>query len=116
MNADEVRKLIQQGEGQQVEFKRSFAEEKDVIISLCAFTHAEGGTVFIGVKDDGCIDGADLGKNTIENFANKVKQNSQPPLTPLIQSISLAKKTVVVTSIQRAAPGQRGTINGCVNE
>ena len=101
-----MRRLSQQGEGQRLEFKSSFAGDNEAIISLCAFTHAEGGVVFFGVKDDGAIIGTDLGRNTLENFANKVRQNSQPPLSPAIESIYLGEKTVVAASIPKSEPSQ----------
>lgn len=70
MKPDEVEKIINNGEGQRTEFKKSFAEEDEAIRTLCAFANAEGGTVYFGITDEGRITGVDLGRNPIENFAN----------------------------------------------
>lgn len=106
MDADTARALIAQGEGQQIEFKSSFAEEKDAIISLCAFTHAEGGTVLFGVNNDGEVIRLTLGRNTLENFANKVRAQTQPPLAPSVEAVSLDGRTVVAATIRKAGPGE----------
>jgi hypothetical protein len=106
MTPDEALQLIKQGEGQRVEFKKGFAEENEAIESLCAFAHAEGGTVFFGVAPDGLIVGVSLGRNTIENFANKLTRETQPPLAPTIDQVLLERKEVVPVTIGKAGPGQ----------
>jgi hypothetical protein len=106
MTPEEALQLIKEGEGQGVEFKQSFAEDNEAIRSLCAFTHAEGGTVFFGVAPDGRVVGVSLGRNTLENFANKLKTEAQPPLTPTIYQVTLEGKEVVAVTIGKAGPGQ----------
>jgi hypothetical protein len=106
MTPEEALQHIRQGEGQRVEFKTSFAEENKGIKSLCAFTHAEGGTIFFGVKDDGDIVGVSLGKNTLEGFSGKLRTNTQPPLTPTIDRLTLTGKEVVAVGIAKAGKGQ----------
>lgn len=65
---DKVMELIKSGEGDTVEFKATgrknlFAGKKDpriewsVIKSLCAFLNSDGGTLLVGVGDDGSIVG-----------------------------------------------------------
>jgi len=106
MTPEEALQLIKQGEGQAVEFKTSFREENEAIESLCAFTHADGGTVFFGVAPDGRIVGVSLGQNTIENFANKLTRETQPPLTPTIHQFTLEGREVVAVAIGKAGSGQ----------
>jgi hypothetical protein len=106
MTPEEALHRIKQGEGQRVEFKQSFAEDNEAIESICAFTHAEGGTVFIGVANDGRIVGVSLGENTLEGFSNKLKGNTQPPLTPGVHQLTLEGKQVVALSIPKAGRGQ----------
>lgn len=45
-------------ESKTVEFKTSF--NQDTIVSLVAFANAEGGSVYIGVSDDGKVCGVQL--------------------------------------------------------
>jgi hypothetical protein len=106
MTPEEALQLIKQGEGQRVEFKSSFAEENKAIESLCAFTHADGGTVFFGVSPDGRVVGTSLGENTLENFSNKLSANTQPPLAPTIYTFTLDGKNVIAVTIPSAGQGQ----------
>ena len=104
--ANEARQLISAGEGQRVEFKRSFAEQNAAIESLGAFANARGGTVLIGVRDDGTIIGANIGANTIENFVNALRRDSQPPLSPDVENISVNGETIVSARVDPAPAGQ----------
>ena len=106
MNAEEARRIISGGEGQHSEFKRTFAEENEAIKSLCAFTHAEGGTVFFGVANNGEMVGTSVGQNTLENFANKLQSNTNPPLTPSVEQLTLDGKPIVTATIKQAKEGQ----------
>jgi hypothetical protein len=94
--------LIEAGEGQRIEFKESIAEEDDAIRSLCAFAHTQGGTVLFGISNDGVPKGISIGRNTLENFASKLRSCSQPPLLASIENIVLAGKNIVAVSIEKA--------------
>ncbi|SEU22952.1 AlbA family DNA-binding domain-containing protein [Enterocloster clostridioformis] len=52
----ELLTLIQNGENNTVEFKKSTTEiTKDVYDSVCSFSNRDGGHIFLGVKDNGTI-------------------------------------------------------------
>jgi hypothetical protein len=106
MTPEEAGSLIDHGEGQTTEFKRSFAEEKRAIESLCAFANADGGTVLFGVAPNGNVVGASIGVNTLENFASRIAAHSQPPLCPRIEIVSIRGKDVAVTTVDRAGRAQ----------
>ncbi len=106
MGLKTLRKHIPQVEGQCCEFKTSFAEENEAIRSLCAFTHAQGGAVFFGIANDGKIVGVTIGNNTLENFANKLRNNTQPPLIITLNDISYEGKTIVEASTGIASQSQ----------
>lgn len=101
-----VRDLIQQGESQHVEFKESFSADNKAIESLCAFSNSQGGTVLVGVSDVGAVVGASLGKNTLENFANKLAQHTQPPLYVCLTTEQVDPGTVVVISVKAHRQGE----------
>jgi hypothetical protein len=107
MDKSQLLSKIESGEGQHIEFKTSFAEHNEAIESLCAFTQAEGGSVFFGVNDDGHIVGVTLGRNTIEDFTNRLRSSTQPPLTPTIEQFHVESKTIMVASIGN---GDEGTV------
>lgn len=52
-----IKKLIEQGEHQQLDFKFSITDSRKIARSLVAFANTEGGKLLVGVKDNGAIAG-----------------------------------------------------------
>ena len=89
--------LIESGESQTVEFKTSFG--RDAIEALVAFANVQGGTLFIGVADNGTIRGTTVGKETLNDWMGQIKSVTSPTIIPDISTETLMGKTVVVISI-----------------
>ena len=51
-NAKQLVALVEEGEGQVLEFKRSTGELKEGMQTLCAFLNGSGGMVLFGVQDE----------------------------------------------------------------
>ncbi|MDP3064980.1 MAG: ATP-binding protein [Chloroflexota bacterium] len=106
MTPEQAFELIKAGEGQRVEFKKSFAEENEAIETLCAFANADGGTVFFGVAPNGIVVGVHLGAKTLEDFANRLRANTDPSLTPSVDQLVLPNGLVVAASLRAPARGE----------
>ena len=52
-----LKKLVSQGEGQNLEFKRKASFPDKIIREMIAFANSSGGTVLIGIGDDGTFPG-----------------------------------------------------------
>ena len=52
-----IKKLIDQGEHQQLDFKFEISDSKKIARSLVAFSNTDGGKLLVGVKDNGVIAG-----------------------------------------------------------
>jgi predicted HTH transcriptional regulator len=52
-----LRKLILQGEGATLDFKKTITSNEKIAKSLVAFANNKGGKLLIGVADDGTIKG-----------------------------------------------------------
>ena len=85
--------MIAQGESEELEFKASFS--KDTIETAVAFANTRGGTILIGVSDDGDVVGTVCGDESLQIWANEIKQNTSPAIIPSIESFSHQNKTVV---------------------
>jgi predicted HTH transcriptional regulator len=59
-----ITNLIGMGEGLTLDFKHSINDSKKIARSLAAFANTQGGTLLVGVKDNGSI----AGVNTDEEF------------------------------------------------
>jgi predicted HTH transcriptional regulator len=53
----ELKQLVARGEGHHLEFKRKASFPEKIVREMIAFANTEGGTVLIGVGDDGSIPG-----------------------------------------------------------
>lgn len=52
-----IANLIKQGEHQQLDFKHSISDSRKIARTLAAFANTDGGTLLIGVKDNGNVSG-----------------------------------------------------------
>ncbi len=95
-----LEKLLLQGEGPLVEFKRGVGGAKsDAFESYCAFLNREGGEILLGVRDDGVVEGLpvrsvkDIVKNLIcvMNDANLLN----PPFCVLPEVVEYEGKKVI---------------------
>ena len=84
--------MLPKSENNNTEFKRSFNE--DVIETLVAFANAKGGTVYVGVTDAGTVKGITIGKETVQNWINEVKNKTAPQLIPDVELIDIDSYTV----------------------
>ncbi len=53
----QLRYLVAEGEGQRLEFKRRASDPEKIVRELVAFANTDGGTLLVGVADDGSIPG-----------------------------------------------------------
>lgn len=89
----DIIKLIQQGESETLEFKQSFKEP--AIESIGAMANCKGGAVIIGVADNGNVVGIQIGKETLQQWSNDIKQKTEPKLIPTITEYKIEDKTIV---------------------
>ena len=100
MDSKELMKIIQDGEGNSIEFKESMKEiTKDVYDTVCSFSNRDGGHILLGVRDNGEITGVDetavikMKKDfvTAVNNPNKV----YPPLYLQIETYEIEGKKIL---------------------
>lgn len=84
---------IAAGESQMIELKPSFY--KASIESLVAFANTQGVTVLVGVSDAGLVQGATVGKETLNELLGQIKSATSPSLIPDISAHQIDQKTVV---------------------
>lgn len=112
MKTNNVLKLIESGEGENIEFKESKNKlSKDVYETICAFLNKKGGHIFLGVKDDKTI----IGVN--ENYVEQIKKNfvsamnnSQiiiPSIYLEIEEHEINDKTILYISVPKSSQVHR---------
>ncbi len=83
-------------EGQTVELKESLSQWRPIVETCAAFATAQGGKIYVGVKDSGVPVGVTVGRGTLEDLTNKIVQNTSPKLVPGISTTEAGGKTVIV--------------------
>ncbi len=94
---DSYKILFSNRESEKVEFKTAFNE--DVIETLVAFSNTNGGTIFIGVTDRAEIKGITIGKESLVNWINEIKNKTSPQLIPDIEIITVEQKNILAMHI-----------------
>lgn len=88
-----------------MEFKSSMADINRLVEIVASFANSGGGTLFIGVNDDGHILGAEIGSNTIEKLTNTITDNTDPTIYPRITTPKIDGKKIITVDI--ASSGQK---------
>jgi len=95
--SQEITKLLESGESDILEYKARF--QRSVVESVVAFANTRGGTILIGINDQGKPIGVTLGKESLKEWANEISANTEPTVIPEIRSFDFAGKTIVVIQI-----------------
>ena len=83
MNRAELLELIRNGENSALEFKRDEVQNHDLAKALVAFLNLEGGTVLIGVEDDGSVSGTT--RDHLQEWVSELcRTKIAPPVVPLL--------------------------------
>jgi len=78
-----LEEIIRVGESETVEFKEAFNDA--VIETPAAFANASGGTVLVGVADDGSVKGVPVSRKTIPQWLNEIKTKTDSAIVPAVE-------------------------------
>ncbi|WP_322794739.1 helix-turn-helix domain-containing protein [Thermoflexus sp.] len=86
-------------EGQTVEWKRQWTDR--ALEDLAAFANTDGGTLWIGIRDDGKIVGAQVGDRELQRIANLI--SAHLGITPSMEVVSVGKRPVIRITVEPAS-------------
>jgi hypothetical protein len=90
-------------ESEIIEFKREFPESaREIAKEMVAFANSEGGTIYLGIDDDGFIIGVDNPQELDARICGIARNNCQPPIHPRCNIESRDQREVLVVSIDRS--------------
>jgi ATP-dependent DNA helicase RecG len=92
-----IRHIIEEGEGETVEFKSSFT--KEVIETIVAFSNTKGGKIIIGCNDAKKIVGITIAEESLQKWQNEVKQNTEPSVFPSFEVLEIENKSIVLITV-----------------
>lgn len=106
-----IKQMIAQGENAQLEFKGRDVRPESIAREMTAFANTLGGTLLIGIDDDGSVSG--IGDAHLEEWiANISRNNIVPALQPLIEHVPVAGNTVCVVTVPKGKDKPYQTLDG----
>ncbi len=113
ISADDIRLLVQAGEGYNAEFKKAVPTKvKDISEEVCAFANAAGGTLLIGVDDQNRLVGV-----KVDNARRSALQNSlgeiSPHLSCHLEMVEVDGKTIAVIEVP-SGPKKPYVLSGAI--
>ena len=108
MTPEHLTRLLRDGEGLTVEFKRARdALNRDIYETICAFLNQRGGTLILGAADDGQVTGiapealSQMRKDLANTLHNPQKINPPMPLVP--EQVELGGQVLLVLSVPESS-------------
>ncbi len=95
----ELYKLIEEGEGSKIEFKRKFSSPQKIAKEMIAFANTNGGYILFGVDDDRSIVGVESEKSELDLIDTAAKFYCEPEVDYRTEIVPIKSKDVVVIEI-----------------
>jgi len=97
MNRNDLLRMVALGEDSRRQFKVDVTNADSLAADLVAFSNSNGGTLFIGVTDDGALKGLDPAdvRRVNQLIGNAATQHTRSPISPTTQNIKVGSGRVV---------------------
>ncbi|MCX5810232.1 MAG: putative DNA binding domain-containing protein [Proteobacteria bacterium] len=98
MNVSELQAQISLGEDSRRQFKRDVTNVDSLAAEMAAFANSEGGTIYLGVADDGSLAGLSRSdvKRLNQLIGNAASQHVRSPLTVQTENIGVGEERVII--------------------
>ena len=102
MNKMNVKKLIFEGEGVTLDFKKTITSCEKIARTMVAFANNKGGRLLIGVADDGTINGVKSEDEERYMITKAAQFYAKPALEPVFEEVYVDDKLVLVVDTPRS--------------
>jgi predicted HTH transcriptional regulator len=103
MNYRDVVRLIEEGEGYEVEFKRKVSTPEKIARAMIAFANTRGGHILFGVDDDGSIVGVESEKSEVDLISQAGAVFCEPEISPEIDIVAFDGLDVIVAYVEESS-------------
>ena len=98
----DTKEIIENGESETTEFKKSTAQLEKALKSICGFLNHRGGVVYFGV-DNGKVVGQEVSDSTLKSISQKIRQKIKPEVTPEVKVLEIVGKRVIEVMVKEGA-------------
>ncbi len=119
MTYKDVLRLIEEGEGFEIEFKRKVSTPEKIARTLIALANTKGGHILFGVDDDGSIVGVESEKSEVELIEQAGSVYCVPAIHPIVDIVPFDGSDVIVAYVPESDDKPHyftGNINGDAQE
>jgi len=99
------------GENISIEYKTEQVHPDSLAREMTAFSNTYGGTIYVGVNDDGSVSGLTLERKWDEWAANIARNNINPSISPLIEFESIDNKEILKITVSKGRHKPYQTLN-----
>lgn len=103
MNIHDVKMLIEEGEGFELEFKRKVSSPEKIAKTISSFANTNGGIILFGVDDDGSIIGVESEKTEVDLIQQAGEYYCDPPVDIQVSYVPYNNKDVIVVLVEESA-------------
>jgi hypothetical protein len=97
-----IKKLIFEGEGVSLDFKKTITRCEKIAKTMVAFANNKGGRLLVGVADDGSIKGVKFEEEEKYMLTKAAQLFVRPALEPIFEEIYVDDKLVLVVDIENS--------------
>jgi ATP-dependent DNA helicase RecG len=111
-DSDELIRLLKEGEGPTLEFKRSTGELREALQTACAFLNDAGGMILFGIRPDGTVEGQHVTEQTIREMAQAMDRFEPPVNIPIHRISTGVGRAVLVLCVEGTSDSIPFTFEG----
>jgi len=111
VNIHDVKLLVEEGEGSELEFKRKVSTPAKIARTLSACTNTRGGIMLFGVDDDGSIVGVVSEKEELDLIYRAGEFYCDPPIVPDIEIVPYKHRDVIIASVEESEDKPHALVN-----
>lgn len=119
MTYKDVLRLIEEGEGFEIEFKRKVSTPEKIARTLIALANTKGGYILFGVDDDGSVVGVESEKSEVELIEQAGSVYCVPAIHPIVDIVPFDGTDVIVVYVPESDDKPHyftGNVNGDTQE
>ncbi len=102
MKIHDLKLLIEEGEGFELEFKRKVSSPIKIAKTMSSFANTSGGIILFGVDDDGSIVGVESEKTELDLIDESAEFYCDPPVSVSISIVPYNHRDVVVATVDES--------------
>jgi predicted HTH transcriptional regulator len=112
----DIKNLVEEGEGFELEFKRKVSTPEKIARTLIAFANTRGGIMLFGVDDDGSIVGVVSEKEELDLIYYAGEFFCDPPIVPDIEIVAYKQRDVIIASVSESDDKPHALVNDDTEE